>query len=64
MLTNSPVAKVSVPVKAILEGTGLVDDYFEVDHQRCSRATAHKVGSVPADPQLEAGFADRFDGGP
>lgn len=32
MLTNSPVAKVSVPVKAILEGTGLVDDYFEVDH--------------------------------
>ncbi len=31
VLTNSPVAKVSVPVKAILDGTGLVDDYFEVD---------------------------------
>jgi ADP-heptose:LPS heptosyltransferase len=32
VLTNSPVTKVSVSVKAILDGTGLVDDYFEVDH--------------------------------
>ncbi len=32
VLTNSPVTKVSVPVKEILDGTGLVDDYIEVDH--------------------------------
>ncbi|MGC2462513.1 MAG: glycosyltransferase family 9 protein, partial [Steroidobacteraceae bacterium] len=31
VLTNSPVSKVSVSVKAVLDGTGLVDDYFEVD---------------------------------
>lgn len=31
VLTNSPVSKVSVSVKSILDGTGLVDDYFEVD---------------------------------
>ena len=37
MLTNSPAKKVSVPVKAILDGTGLVDDYFEVDHNDVRR---------------------------
>ena len=33
VLTNSPVTKVSVSVKAALDGTGLVDDYFEVDYR-------------------------------
>ena len=37
VLTNLPVAKVSAPVKAILDGTGLVDDYFEVDYSDVRR---------------------------
>jgi heptosyltransferase III len=34
MLANFPVEGVSVPVPAILESTGLVSGYFEVDHAK------------------------------
>ena len=42
MLTNSPALKVSVPVKAILDGTRLVDDYFEVDYNDVRRRSRTK----------------------
>src|SRR5208283_4872574 len=42
LLTNSPALKVSVPVKAILDGTRLVDDYFEVDYNDVRRRSRTK----------------------